>query len=271
MRYELVDYNPETKLYRIKNIKTQQLGGWVEGTHNLSQDEDDTAWIYHDAVVCEKAFVSGNAVIQNNAKIFGHAEVYDNVCVADYAQIGGYAVIRNKALIYGKAQVFDNACVQDQSSIYGNARVFGNARVKNNAQVRENSCVSGNASIKDYVDVCGDARVFGNASITGLVTVRGESLIYGHAYLFGGQTFKHNVVIDDDYHHQINRSDGYDFMYVPCSDGKKRIIAGCRYFTMEEAYDHWGSNEYLTTRGKHLQQETLYILDFFKNIDTLDW
>jgi hypothetical protein len=56
----------------------------------------------------------------------------------------------------------------------------------------------------------------------------------------------------------IMRSDGYCFVYVPCSDGVMRVIAGCRYFTMKEARQHWGSKDY---PYPNLARETLVILD----------
>ena len=52
------------------------------------------------------------------------------------------------------------------------------------------------------------------------------------------------------------RSDGHCFAYVPCSDGKLRVIAGCRYFTMREARKHWKE----TRGGTALGEETFIIL-----------
>ena len=57
---------------------------------------------------------------------------------------------------------------------------------------------------------------------------------------------------------KVVRSDGYEFIYLPCLDGIKRIIAGCRYFAKEEAYNHWNK----TRGGTDLGDETIRILDF---------
>jgi hypothetical protein len=42
-----------------------------------------------------------------------------------------------------------------------------------------------------------------------------------------------------------NRSDGYTFTIFKEMDGTLRITAGCRYFSIPEAIDHW-----TTTRGE---------------------
>jgi len=58
-----------------------------------------------------------------------------------------------------------------------------------------------------------------------------------------------------------SRSDGYNFMLWRCADGVWRLTAGCRFFTMEQAWKHW-----TTTRvGEDLGEETLDILVLFEH------
>ena len=81
-KYELTD---ETKiffdrtLHRIKalrdigeDVKTGDLGGWIEKESNLSHDGD--AWVY------------GNAKVYGNAQVYGDAKVYGNAKVCDNAE-----------------------------------------------------------------------------------------------------------------------------------------------------------------------------------------
>jgi len=64
----------------------------------------------------------------------------------------------------------------------------------------------------------------------------------------------------------MKRSDGYDFIAVPCSDHKIRVIAGCRYFTFEEAHKHWKE----TRGGTPLGDETMLILEYLqKYVETM--
>ena len=94
-----------TVLHRIRalrdiprfGVKAGELGGFVEGENNLSQDGD--------------AWVSGNA------------KVYDNACVS------------GNAWVYGDACVYDNACVYDDAKVFGNAKVYGEAEIFGNAKV----------------------------------------------------------------------------------------------------------------------------------------
>ena len=85
-KYELTS---ETKvingveLHKIKalksfgNIKKGELGGWIEGEKNLSQDGD--SWVYDNAVVYDNARVDDNAKVYNNEWVYGNATVSDNV------------------------------------------------------------------------------------------------------------------------------------------------------------------------------------------------
>ena len=72
-KYELTEQNPVTKMYRIKalrdfgDVKTGDIGGWVEGEKNLSHDGDAQAY--------GNAEVSCNAEVSGNARVFGDARV----------------------------------------------------------------------------------------------------------------------------------------------------------------------------------------------------
>ena len=92
-KYELVlDDSIEfsgQKLSRIRalisfdEVKTGDLGGYIQSEKNLSQDGN--AW------VANKAKVSGNAKVWGNAKVFGEAEVSGNAKVYNRAEVWGNA------------------------------------------------------------------------------------------------------------------------------------------------------------------------------------
>lgn len=85
-------------LHRIKalrdfsTIKKGDIGGFVEGKNNLSQEGD--CWIYDNAKVLGDAAVFGNALVYGNAEVI------------------------NSALVYDDAKIFDNAIVFDDAHIY---------------------------------------------------------------------------------------------------------------------------------------------------------
>lgn len=83
-------------LYRIKalksfnNVKAGDLGGWVEGYYNLSQE--DNCWIYHEAKVCEYANVRGNAKVRGCARVNGNAIISGDAIIESSDD---YIVLRN--------------------------------------------------------------------------------------------------------------------------------------------------------------------------------
>jgi hypothetical protein len=78
-KYELVMYDRDTGRYRIRALRdfgdavsgfrAGDLGGWVTGEHNLSQEGD--CWIFGNAKVTGNAQVSGNARVYENAFVLG--------------------------------------------------------------------------------------------------------------------------------------------------------------------------------------------------------
>ena len=71
-----------------------ELGGWIEKKENL--DEDGDAWVSGDALVSGNARVYGNAWVYGDALVSGDARVYGNAWVSAKMQytrgkfVGGY-------------------------------------------------------------------------------------------------------------------------------------------------------------------------------------
>ena len=165
--------------------------------------------------------------------------------------------------------IVDNAKVLGDAKVYGYARVYGDSRVYGNAQV------SGNAEVYGYARVSGYAEVFGNAEVYGAAWVFGNARVFGDAWVSGyAKVYDYAKVcakltqgvicgdmVWDRKLPQVKRSDGYVFTYCRCSDRVFRVSAGCRYFTLEEARNHWTS----TRGGTKLGEETLSILDFLES------
>ena len=58
-----------------------------------------------------------------------------------------------------------------------------------------------------------------------------------------------------------SRSDGYRFQMFDCADGVFRVMAGCRWFTLQEAWVHWTKTRDNTPLG----EETFDILVMFEH------
>jgi len=148
--------------------------------------------------------------------------------------IGGWIEQESNLSHDGDCWVFGHA------KVFGCATVFGCAKVDGNAQVFGSAEVRGYAIVFGHAKVFGCAEVFGNAKVDGCAEVRGCARVRGNAKVYG-----------------IKRSDGHTFSYVPDEDGAMRVIAGCRYVTMEEARVHWEE----TRGGTPLGDETMSILE----------
>lgn len=131
-------------LYRIKALRSFKwvsagdLGGYIEGEHNLSQT--GTCWVFDDAKVFDKAIVRDEAEITNEAQVFGEAIVEERSIVVDQAKVYGYANLRDDSMAMGYGEVYEYARLSNKAVVENHAKVYGNARVEGEASVRQRSC-----------------------------------------------------------------------------------------------------------------------------------
>jgi carbonic anhydrase/acetyltransferase-like protein (isoleucine patch superfamily) len=165
-KYELIDRNPVTGLYRIRalrdipsrGVRIGSYGGLVEGEQNLSHDGD--CWISRNAEVYNNAKVKDNARVYENAKVYGAAVIRDNAIVGGYARVYGSSRVFDAAQIYGHARIYDYAMVYRNAQVYGDAEVcamaevLGQARIWGNAKIRGNAIVKGKAEIRENAIIC---------------------------------------------------------------------------------------------------------------------
>ncbi len=173
------------KLWRIRHIPTDTVGGWVESYDNLSQYGSCMVWddakVYGNARVYEDAIIDGSASVYDDAEVFGNAVIHDNVNVF------------NQAKIYGKAEVTTEAVVQDQAQVLGNAKVEQFAKIGGHAVVYGHAKISGHAEILDYARVYGYSQVLNNAVVKedglvhGHVIVKDSTIVQGKEEVFDGQ------------------------------------------------------------------------------------
>lgn len=143
-KYDLV---PSTSLYRIRalrdigdDVKKGDLGGHVEGYHNLSQYED--CWIYPDAMACD------NSRVEGNAKIRGHARVLENAMARENCEMTGDSILSENAILSGYAKM------QDKSKAFGHSRIRGDALMKDEAKAEDQVIIRNKAVVgqKQYVN-----------------------------------------------------------------------------------------------------------------------
>lgn len=189
--------------YRIKaltdipqyGVVFGDLGGWVQGEHNLSHGGD--CWVTEDAVVSDKAIVTGNAYISGQAKVLDSARVTHSARVSGRALVGEKARVSGWAYIADRTHVSSNALVTDHAYVCDDARIFGYSRVTGDAHVYEESV------IRDEAHVGGTARILGSSIIKDTACVFGmgrikDSIVGGNAWLDGDVSLIDGVTVDGD-------------------------------------------------------------------------
>lgn len=104
-------------------IQRGDLGGWVKSERNLSKS--GTCWIFDNAKVFDKSYVSGNASVSDNAKVGYLAQVCDNAVVRGNATVGGYAIVCQNAIVEGDSVVREKSIVSNNVIVRDNAIVQG--------------------------------------------------------------------------------------------------------------------------------------------------
>ena len=150
LREDAIDFEGAT-LYRIRNEKTGELGGYIESEHNLSRY--GKCWVNDNAIVFGNAQISGDAQICDYAQVYGHARVSDNAKISGDAQV------------YGYAEVYDKAIVTNDAQVHGDAKIYGSA------------CICGVSDIYDYARVK-DAKLSG-CEINAHASIQGDILLEG--------------------------------------------------------------------------------------------
>ena len=136
-KYEITDiaHPSNSKWHRIRaleyigeDVEPGDLGGFVESEDNLSQE--DACWIFNDAIACESARVSGNAVLKDQAVARGTALVSNNAEVGGKAIVQDYAIVlegyvSESARICGKAKLTKELDSEGVPEVSGAAYVYG--------------------------------------------------------------------------------------------------------------------------------------------------
>lgn len=255
-KYELVEEQKYTgNLYRPRACKDFQLitgeivkkgdlGGLVEGAHNLSQQ--GKCWIEYEAKafdfsrILENALLKDSSLATDNSRILGNAimEGYSKAC--DFSIITGNAVLKDGAEACENCIITGNTRLQDRASAGNHAVVEGYAVMKDWAFAGGSSRILGNAVIKEYqqilhgavtTDLLGTKDWIGALyAELGIVPQNNKVKLYKMLHLYGNNFWVKNG----------NDSFGGELKYI------SKIFEACRFetwFTSEEyATQHFGTN-----------------------------
>ena len=133
-KYELTNITMEFEertLYRIRalknfrNVEAGDLGGWVSGKYNLSQEGE--CWIYDEAKCMD------------NARMYHNSVMYNNAIMCDFSEMHNYSAMLDNSRMYNCSAIYDNSRMYNDSKMYNNSRMFDNSAMYNNAVMLDNS------------------------------------------------------------------------------------------------------------------------------------
>lgn len=165
-------------LKNFGNVKKGEKGGFIESERNLSHEGN--CWVADEAIVKDQAQIYGDAQIKNESCVCENARIGDKVYVVDEAYICGRswildnAHIGGRARIYGEVRIEDNVCIDGNAQIGGQARVLEHARISGLVEISGMACISGKAKVSE------EARIVGRTCIRGKAKVYNKQIIkYG--------------------------------------------------------------------------------------------
>lgn len=144
MKCELTNIKEDyqgTTLYRIRaledirndfesgiqfKVRKGDLGGWVSGYHNLSQQ--GKCWIYDNSIVTDNARVEDNAIVYSNSIMHGNSSVYNRSAICD-------SYMNSDSMVLGNAQIH-NSNLLDDSKVMGDSKII-NSNLYGNTQIRK--------------------------------------------------------------------------------------------------------------------------------------
>lgn len=160
-------------------IKRGELGGFIQGIHNLSQkglcwvDETSavmrSAKITGDTLVFDESLISDNAVlseksVSKNSKIFGKA------VVSGQSQILNSTVADN-AIVQGKCEIL-NSNIGDDAIISGSDIKIHSSIVMDKAQIKDRASLFDNIAVMNNATICGDSVLDGYIAVMGNVYIK---------------------------------------------------------------------------------------------------
>ena len=130
----------DIKVNPFLTVHEGELGGFVEGEHNLSQTGN--AWV--DGSAC----VSGKALVTDKAWVHGEAQIGENAKIGGTSQVRGKAVIKGKSVVKGDSQVYGKAVIDGASNLVDT--VVGGSVVVDGLKLKD-AVVKTDADLKKYV------------------------------------------------------------------------------------------------------------------------
>lgn len=178
-----------------KQIKTGDLGGFVENEKNISTNDGETSWVMPDGAVyneaevkdgsliegkVQKALVSGNVFIDKNSKVNAKALITDGSQILS-SEVKGYGRIKASVIksskINGKAfrlvdSTLNRSTIEEAASAEGSQ--IEKSTLKGDVKIFDNSLIE-DSTLEGYCEIF-DSSEITKSSIEGYTTVSNSNL-----------------------------------------------------------------------------------------------
>ncbi len=163
-KYEITDiaHKKYPFLHRIRalrdigtEVKTGDMGGFVESESNLSFETEDEAWIFDDAIAAGDGYVDRDSCLRENAVVCGRAYVSCGTEMSGSSRAEDDAYIRGAKL---------TQC----------ARASANSMILQSPTTKAAPILSGNCAV--YGKVMGDVMLAGSVVVISDETISNDSL-----------------------------------------------------------------------------------------------
>jgi hypothetical protein len=215
-KYELTDDTKEVDGVTVRRIRALrdvgstniavragQVGGYVEGEHNLSHL--GSCWVHDNAIAMNRSIVTHNALMRDSAMATHYARVTHDACVSGHSVVRDNAVVGGEVRLYGSAQIRDTArvsgtvMVDDEVIITGHSHLYGNAHAMGDAYICDVTMGIGT--------VDADAHMESSQHVITLTGVTDEPVTvfrtkqsdgtFGHRVVAGCQMFRLDETLSD--------------------------------------------------------------------------
>ena len=230
-------------LKNFNDVKTGDIGGFVESEWNLSQEGN--CWIYDDAKSMD------------SAKCTDESQMYNGSCMYDNSRMLDNSRMYDNAMMYDNSKMFDNSKMYDNSRMYYYSKMCDNSRMCDYSRMYDNTIMYDNSEMYDYSEMCNNSKMYDNSKMYN------NSTMYDNSSLHGNAKASNNAILkdDDSLYGKINKPFKKIFQYqckyrfltaILTEENEILYSIGCQTGIAKEEFIDRIYNSYVCEKGNGL-------------------
>lgn len=190
----------ERTLYRIRalkdfaDVKTGDLGGWVSGENNLSQEGN--CWIYDEAKCMDNSKIYGNSTMHDYSEMYDYSIMYGDSEMHNYTEMHDYSIMYSYSKMYGCSKMRDSSTMYGNSKMYGNSMMCGRSKMFDYSEMFDDSAMYDNSIMNGYSIMFDSSEMHDNSEMHDYSKMYGDSILKDEEKLYGELISKVDKFID---------------------------------------------------------------------------